>query len=85
MLSERLTQAREARGLSRYALSKAAGLATSHVQLIETGYRKQCSAETLAALARVLRVSVEWLLGGAEGGPEADTPTPSTPPDQQVA
>lgn len=75
MLADRVREARKRKGLSRYRLSKDAGLDPSHVQLIETGQRTRCSGETLAALAAVLDVTVDWLLGAGPLEPEPAAPT----------
>lgn len=65
-LPERLQWAREAAGLKRRTLSDLAGISHYHVDLIEQGTRKSPQFETLAKLADVLGVSLDWL---CRGGP----------------
>lgn len=72
---ERLRLAREARGMTRFGLSRAAGLHGSHVGLLESSdERKGVTAETAAALAEVLKVPVRWLITGEGEAPDL-TPT----------
>jgi transcriptional regulator with XRE-family HTH domain len=54
---QRLAQLRQASGLTVYGLAKAAGIANGHVAAYEAG-KKSVQGETLAALARVLGVSL---------------------------
>ena len=70
-LPQRLTRAREAAGLNRSALALRAGLNPSHVRLIEEGEREDPSGTTLAKLAEVLGVSLDWLVRGIGDGPAA--------------
>lgn len=70
----RMRQAREAKGLSMNGLAKAAstdGAKVSHatVSLVESGRQTAIDAETAVRLARVLGVTVEWLVTG--DGPRA--------------
>jgi transcriptional regulator with XRE-family HTH domain len=65
-LGERCKFARELRGLRSNQLSRLAGLNSSYVSSVEIGRRTNVEAESLEALARVLRVRVEWLLHGVE-------------------
>lgn len=63
-LSDRLAEAREARGLSRRRLSEEAGLSSPTAQMIETGQRMP-QLDTVERLADVLKVSPAWLGYGA--------------------
>lgn len=60
-LPDRVRDARISAGLSQHELEQASGLAQRHVSAIERG--RDPRATTLAKLARVLRVSTDWLLG----------------------
>lgn len=65
-LAARLAWARKRSGLSALALSREAGLkAGGHVGLIECGEIEQPQANTLAAIALVLGVSLDWLQTGS--------------------
>lgn len=68
-MRERLRIARETRGLSRHKLSLAAGLAQALAGAIERGDITDPGGSTIAALARVLGVSTDWLLTGEGHGP----------------
>lgn len=59
----RLAEARAMAGLSARELSTRAGLARSIVSLFEAG-KKGANAETVAKLADVLGVSMDWLYRG---------------------
>jgi transcriptional regulator with XRE-family HTH domain len=63
-LAQRLRRARDASELSARRLDKLAGLTPGHTTLIESGRRLNPTAATAAALARVLGVSLEWLVSG---------------------
>jgi transcriptional regulator with XRE-family HTH domain len=63
-LVKRLKWAREAAGLSQRALSALSGLASSHVQLIESERAVGINITTAQALGSVLGVSLDWLMGG---------------------
>jgi transcriptional regulator with XRE-family HTH domain len=62
-LSGRVRAARERRGMSREALAAQAGVSYGAVAQIETGRRTDIRLTTMAALARVLGVSVDYLVG----------------------
>lgn len=64
MLQDRLREAREKHGLSARALAKEAGVSAGYVGLIESGAKKNITAETAIKLATALGVSVQWLLTG---------------------
>lgn len=66
---ERLKQARTMAGLTGSELGKLAGLSGGVVSMIESGNRKDPSGSTVAALARVLGVTADWLLTGSEPDP----------------
>lgn len=58
-----MRMARSYAGLSARGLSALAGLAPSHVNLIETRV-ENVGAQTVASLARVLGVTTDWLITG---------------------
>ena len=75
---ERLIWAREAAGLSQRKLAKWAGLASSHVQFLETPPEEGkkaagASAETARRLAGALSLSAAWLLLGDGVAPDAES------------
>lgn len=53
-------------------LSRASKLAGGHVGLIETGKRDEPSANTVSAIALVLGISSDWLVGGHGDAPDAE-------------
>src|SRR5262245_5280326 len=59
---------------SVYALAKQAGLPVKTVQRICKGEGKQPSVWTIAAMARVLGVSMDALVGLPEAAPRDDAP-----------
>ncbi len=61
--AERLIALRIARGLSQSDLAKRAGLASSHVSMIESGERRSPSGVTIGKLARALETSADDLIG----------------------
>lgn len=70
-LSDRLKIARAAAGIdSARQLSRRAGLADGHVAMFERGVLDDGSAKTLARLADVLGVSLDWLVRGIGEGPK---------------
>lgn len=70
-IAGRLRLARESAGLSASGLSKLARITGSHVGLIEAGERVNPQLKTLAAIASVLGVSLDWLVYG-----EGEMPAP---------
>ena len=71
-LGVRLRSVRELAGLSARELAVLANLAPSLVGHIELGRVQHPRAETLAELARVLGVSLDWLIRGEGDGPSTD-------------
>lgn len=69
-IGERLREARLLGELSARELSGLAGVAAGHVALLESGEREHPRSDTLVALARVLGVSLDWLVSG-----NGETPT----------
>lgn len=67
--SSRIQWARTTIGLSSRELDRLAGLGEGHTSLIETGRRKNISTETAASIARVLGVSLDWLVLGRGRNP----------------
>ena len=72
-LAERLKWARETAGLSQRGLSELAGLASSHVQLIESGRAEGLNLGTAGGLAQALGLSLDWLSGRDQEPPSALT------------
>jgi len=70
MLSERLREARTLAGVKSRELDRLAGLSECHTQHIETGRRPNPETATIAPLARVLGVSLDWLIAGNGPAPE---------------
>jgi transcriptional regulator with XRE-family HTH domain len=71
MVAERLKWARELiDDLGQRELDRLSGLGMGHVSMIESGRRPNIEGATAVKLARVLGVSVDWLLTG-----EGDEPT----------
>ncbi len=69
---ERLRKARGLAGLTGSELGTLAGLSKGTVSMIESGNREDPSGSTVAALARVLGVSADWLLSGTEPEPSEE-------------
>lgn len=67
-MSDRLREARRLSGLSARALSRCAGLAETHVSLIESGATNM-GTQTAERLANALGVSLDWLVSGVGNGP----------------
>src|SRR3990167_5017848 len=63
-IRDRLRRARALAGLHAHELGALAGLAEAHVGAIERGTIARPSAATLSAIARVLGVSLDWLIDG---------------------
>jgi transcriptional regulator with XRE-family HTH domain len=68
-IGQRLRFARTAAGLSTRELAKLSGLTTGHPSLIEAGKRPAVSAKALADMARVLGISLDWLVNGSSPEP----------------
>jgi transcriptional regulator with XRE-family HTH domain len=60
----RMTKRREVMGMSARGVDEAAGLSPGHTALIESGKIPNPRADTLAAIARVLETSSDWILEG---------------------
>ncbi|MCB2261437.1 MAG: helix-turn-helix domain-containing protein [Candidatus Thiosymbion ectosymbiont of Robbea hypermnestra] len=65
-LGSRVTDARDRAGFSQAELAKRVGVTPGAINKIESGETKGAKPETLAALARALGVSMEWLATGEE-------------------
>lgn len=63
-LAARLKWARRARDLNARQVDDLAHLTRGHTMLIERGLRVDPSVSTVAALARALGVSLDWLIAG---------------------
>lgn len=80
-IGERLKQSRENANISRKEASEAVGIGTTTLQQWEVGNR-EASIETLAKLAQLYKISLQWLIFGDTGSTAtADEHTaPITPP-----
>lgn len=64
VIAERVKKARKAQGLSMSELARRIGVSTGVISRIESiGLRANPSINTVYTLAKVLNVSVDWLLG----------------------
>lgn len=72
-VGERLRATRLLAGVSARELGRLARLQHSHVSLIESGAVANVRVDTLAALARALGCSLDWLVNG-----EGDAPSEAT-------
>jgi len=64
---DRVASARERIKLRQTELAERAGVTPGAINKIESGESKGAKPSTLAALARALGVSMEWLVTGKEG------------------
>lgn len=60
----RILSLRESKGLSQEALGKLAGVSQMAISGIESGRTREPEATTIVAIARALRVTVEYLWSG---------------------
>ena len=72
MLGARIAALRRQAGMNQAELAKRLKISPSAVGMYEQG-RREPSAEMLLAMARTLRVSVDYLLSGEPGREELDT------------
>ncbi len=63
-IGQRLRVARERAGLTREALAVHSGISWSAIAQVEAGRRVNLRPSTLAALARALRVTIDYLVSG---------------------
>lgn len=70
-ISARVRLARDLVGLSARELDRLAGLAEGHSSIIEASAKKSLSTQTAQALARVLGLSLDWLIAG-DGKPPSE-------------
>jgi transcriptional regulator with XRE-family HTH domain len=68
MISNRIRELREARGLTQNALAERAGISATFLRNIEKGVTKRPSIVTLEALAGALRVPLSEITGEQEMG-----------------
>mgnify|MGYP003766576231 FL=1 len=68
-LGARLRWAREKSGISARRLDELAGLSPGHTSAIESERRLDPSTSTVAALARALGISLDWLVDGTGTAP----------------
>lgn len=69
-LQDRLISRRNALGLTQEELAKKAGITRVGISKIELGLTKNARADTLLAIANVLKCNPEWLLYGEESKTE---------------
>lgn len=62
LVKERVSSAREKKGLSQSAMARLLGFAQSYYCRLENG-KKVCPLITAAEIADILEVSVDYLLG----------------------
>src|SRR5215469_10461684 len=77
-LGKRLQAARQAAGLTQQNLCQKANLSYSTLAKIERGAIKSPSIFTILAIANVLGITLDELLGGVAGGTVAQRPTEKT-------
>jgi transcriptional regulator with XRE-family HTH domain len=86
MLGERLRQAREKAGMSIYGLARETHVGVATISEIESGKNRNPGIETMARLAKTLRVSLDTLAGLTEAmvprsrSREKRTSVPTTEP-----
>lgn len=68
-LADRVQRLRGTAGLTARGLAALAGIAASHVSLIERGNRPRVEARTVSLLASVLGCSIDWLYTGVGDEP----------------
>lgn len=68
---QRLADRIAERGLTQVALARAVGVSHVTINNYLRGVRSLPRAEELLAMARVLEVTMEWLLGGGEGSEDS--------------
>jgi transcriptional regulator with XRE-family HTH domain len=68
-IGDRVQAARARLGWSREALAVHSGLSWSAIAQVETGRRTKLRPDTLAALARALGLSIDYLVDGTLAGP----------------
>lgn len=79
MIGKRVQQLRLERGISLSELAESAGVAKSYLSMIERDIRTNPSIHFLEKIAKVLRVSVEFLLFPEGGHPPARVPEDKEP------
>lgn len=80
VVGERMRTRRKELGMTLDDISMEIGVARSTVQRYETGAIEKLKLPVIEAIARVLRVTPEWLVGKTdEPLRDATTSTPSTP------
>jgi len=72
-LADRLKRTRKIAGFSARMLDELAGLTPGHTSSIEAGRRQIPSTSTASALARVLGVSLDWLIAGVGEPPTKES------------
>lgn len=83
-IADRIREARTKRNLSARALARAAGLSENYISLIESrakGTDLGLGSRTLERVAKVLDVSIDWLVTGEttdRGAPESLPPATPT-------
>ena len=83
LVGTRVRTAREARGVSQTALAAQTGLNLGNLNELEQARKQGVRAETIVALAEVLQVSADYLLGLADDpAPRRRTRAAPLPPRQ---
>lgn len=72
MLHERLRWARVTAGISCRELDRLSGTTPGHAWAVEQGNRGRHETRTIAAFARALGVSLDWLVHGEGEEPTAE-------------
>lgn len=72
MICERIVHLRTSAGMSQLQLAHKIGVSGSAVGMYEQGRREPC-ADTLAAIAKVFDVSLDYLITGEEYGENINT------------
>lgn len=62
-LGERIGIARRRNGLTQSAVARYAGVTPQTISLLERGGHRTIQSDSVRKIARVLRVSTDWLMG----------------------
>ena len=76
-LGDRLKFIREQKGLSQNELSRRSGVRQALISELESGKKEDTTGHALRSMARVLGVSVDYLLATFEPGKEAEPAMPA--------
>ncbi len=84
-IGERIFEARKMSGLSAALLGEKAGLSKAIVSMLEGGQRENPHVNTVSAIAKVLGVSVEWLISGIGPEPKSEAVRATVAAGEKVA